>query len=96
MENGQEEAKTESTNNVAEKVADDAGDKVKNATPIAGDANDVKETDEVKEDNEVKEENEEKKGNEKENDVKKEGPSPELLEEIKDQVEVSHFVLATN
>lgn len=100
MENGQQQTKTEDTNNVTELVADE----VKNATPIAGDTNDVKDEnvkedankgDSIKEENDTKEKSNatEEKSNATEEKAKEEEPSAELLEKIKEQIEVWSFVL---
>ncbi|EFN83074.1 La protein-like protein [Harpegnathos saltator] len=80
MENGQKETKTEGTNSVAEEAVDEVtADKVKNATPIAGDSKDAKEETDIKEADNVKE-----------NDMKEEESaeiSAEISQKIKEQVE---------
>ncbi|XP_032685441.1 la protein homolog isoform X2 [Odontomachus brunneus] len=79
MENGQKETKTEDTSNVAEQVADEVTDKVKNAMPIAGDANDVKDEDEGKEKNDAKGEDDlkEEKDTKEGNDIKEKNDAKE-------------------
>ncbi|XP_014476465.1 PREDICTED: la protein homolog [Dinoponera quadriceps] len=100
MENGQEETKIDDTNNVAEEAADEMNDKVKNATPIAGDSNDAKggnnekegnnakEGDDLKEADDVKKADDGEKADDvKENDVEEDESSAGLLEKIREQVE---------